>query len=194
MATTYYIVNKPFGMLTQFTGELGQTTLKDLPFTFPKDVYPVGRLDKDSEGLLLLTNDKSLNAQLLHPKKNTTKTYWAQVEGIIENQQIIQLQNGVDIKVEGKIHHTLPAKVSTLEEPTIWERNPPVRFRKTVPTSWLEISIVEGKNHQVRKMTAAVGLPTLRLIRVKIGNLTMGDLPNGAVKEIDKEMLFNLLF
>lgn len=190
----YFIIHKPYGYLSQFTKEVPEhLTLADLG-DFPNDVYPVGRLDKDSEGLLIITNDKTLNNRLLHPKFQHERTYWAQVEGVPTPEAIIALNQGVNIKVNGKIHATLPAEVKLLENaPDIPERNPPVRYRKNIPTSWLEIELHEGKNRQVRKMCAAVGFPVLRLIRVKIGKLELKQLSSGQVQKMDSTLVYKLL-
>lgn len=173
-------------MLSQFTREAaGQLCLADLDFIFPRDAYPIGRLDADSEGLLVLTNDKSLNIKLLNPKNHVEKTYWVQVEGIPTEAALEHLRKGVAIRVDGKIYHTLPAVVNMPDTAPIFpDRIPPVRFRKTVPDSWLEIRIHEGKNRQVRRMCAAVGFPVLRLIRSGFGKLSLGDMLPGAVREI----------
>ena len=177
---TYLIFNKPYGVLCQFTDALGRPTLKNyVPF---KGVYSVGRLDMDTEGLLLLTNDGDLNHWLASPKNRMYKTYWAQVEGYVTDEQIFELKHGV--LLEGK--KTLPAKVRIIEEPKLWERPKPIRFRKNVPTSWIEISIMEGQNRQVRRMTAAVKLPCLRLVRVSFGPLLLGNLKPGEYKMIPK--------
>lgn len=159
-------------MLSQFTKEHEHhKTLADLEFTFPKDVYPIGRLDADSEGLLLLSNDRSLNKKMLDPKSKRTKTYWAQLEGAITDSDISPLRDGIRIRTKGKVFSCLPAKVRVLHKlPKLPERNPPIRVRKTVPDSWAEIILVEGKNRQVRKMFAAIGFPVLRLIRVSVGD------------------------
>lgn len=175
----YFIVNKPYGVLSQFTDKEGRKTLTDL-YKFPKDVYPVGRLDYDSEGLLLLTNDKSLNDLLLNPKNKHEREYYVQVEGKPDKNSLNKLEEGVII--EGR--KTLPAKVKILDKIEIPERNPPIRFRKNIPTTWISISLMEGKNRQVRKMTAAIGFPTLRLIRVRIENLKLFNWDFGFVKEI----------
>lgn len=178
------MVYKPYGMLSQFTREGDHATLADL-FKFPRDVYPVGRLDSDSEGLLIITNDKNLNNRILNPDKKITKTYWAQVDGAITSDAVELLQRGVEIRTKGQTFTTQPAKCEIIDAPDISERVPPVRFRKNIPTSWIELSITEGKNRQVRHMTAAVGFPTLRLVRVGIGKMKRFDLFPGDVVEIN---------
>ncbi len=190
----YFIIYKPFGYLSQFTREVPEhRTLADLG-DFPDDVYPVGRLDKDSEGLLLITNDKKLNHRLLNPKFQHQRTYLAQVEGMPIAAAIQQLNQGIDINVNGKTHHTLPADVQLLAAvPDVPERDPPIRFRKNVPTTWLEISLHEGKNRQVRKMCASAGFPVLRLIRVRIENLSLPEIQVGEIREIRGENLYDLL-
>ncbi|RYZ16169.1 MAG: pseudouridine synthase [Chitinophagaceae bacterium] len=184
----YFLVYKPFNTLSQFTPEApGDQTLGDLGFSFPDDVYPVGRLDKDSEGLLLLTNDNKLKTRYLDPKSKTPKTYWAQVEGVISDEAITALRGGITINEKGKTYRTLPALARRLdEEPELPPRNPPVRYRKEIPTSWVELTLVEGKNRQVRRMTAAVGFPTLRLVRAAIGPLHIGRLQPGEVRVIKR--------
>lgn len=163
-------------MLSQFTKEVpSHVTLADLDHPFEKDVYPVGRLDKDSEGLLLLTNDKALNERLLHPKNRKEKVYWAQVEGEPSDHQLKSLRRGVIIKVGKSQHPTLPAKVHLLVDPVVPDRQPPIRERKNKPTSWLEIILTEGKNRQVRKMCAKVDLPVLRLIRTRLDKYDIWD-------------------
>jgi len=191
----YYIIYKPFGMLSQFSKEVDtHITLADLDMTFDKDIYPVGRLDKDSEGLLILTNDKKLTDALLNPKHKHWRNYWVQVDNIPSNSAIQDLKNGVDIKINKKIHHTQPAKAELLEEaPTLPERNPPVRYRKEIPTAWINISLIEGKNRQVRRMTAKVGFPTLRLVRHQIVHLQLGDMQVGEVRELDRAKIYKLL-
>ena len=175
----YLLVNKPYEVLTQFTDEHGRATLKD--FVPVPGVYPVGRLDFDSEGLLLLTDDKQLQHHLSDPKFKVPKTYWAQVEGTISAEALPQLRRGVQIK-EGL---TAPGGATELLEPAqLWPRNPPIRYRASIPTSWLEIQISQGMNRQVRKMCAAVGLPCLRLVRAAIGPLGLGGLQPGQWREL----------
>lgn len=175
-------------MLCQFSPEGDKKTLADYFPGVAKDIYPVGRLDYDSEGLLLLTNDKALTHRLLEPKFAHRRTYWVQVEGIPEASALQQLERGVMISVNGKQHKTLPAKVKLLTEaPEVPERNPPIRFRKEIPTSWVALTLTEGKNRQVRKMTAAVGFPTLRLIRYSIGDITLEELKPGNFIELSAE-------
>jgi len=189
----YFILYKPFRVLCQFSPIEGKKTLKEL-FEFPKDVYPVGRLDEDTEGLLILTNDTSLNNKLLDPKNSHIRTYLAQLEGIISDEALKRLEAGLAIKVRGERHKTKSALSKFLvDEPMVPLRIPPIRFRKNSPTSWIELSLTEGKNHQVRKMTATVGFPTLRLIRWKIENLTVEKMNSGDVIEIEKTEIYRLL-
>jgi len=162
-------------MLSQFSREGEQPTLADLDFEFSKDIYPVGRLDADSEGLLLLTNDNYLKTKLLEPKYRHERTYYVQVEGIITKDACALLEEGVRISISGKQYLTLPARAIPINEPVLPERNPPIRFRKNIPDSWLAITLHEGKNRQVRRMTAAVGFPTLRLVRWSIGKISLAD-------------------
>ncbi len=181
--TRLLILNKPFDVLAQFSDEQGRSTLKD--FVDVPEVYPAGRLDRDSEGLLLLTNNGRLQARISDPRHKLAKTYWVQVEGEPSPEQLERLRRGVVLK-DGP---TLPAQVDLINEPALWPRNPPVRFRKSIPTAWLELTIQEGRNRQVRRMTAAVGLPTLRLVRTRIGPWTLDDLAPGEWREVDPGML-----
>lgn len=166
------LFNKPFGVLSQFSGE--GDTLKN--YIDIKNIYPAGRLDKDSEGLMLLTDDGKLQHKISSPKSNKFKTYIVQVDNIISSLSIDKLRDGVELK-DGK---TRPARVKKIDEPDwLWERNPPIRVRKNIPTSWIEISISEGKNRQIRRMCASVGFPVLRLIRITIGDYSLNGLKLG---------------
>ncbi|MGZ5247186.1 MAG: pseudouridine synthase [Flavitalea sp.] len=186
----YYIIYKPFQVLTQFSASEGKKTLKDF-FKVPSDVYPVGRLDFDSEGLLVLTNDNILKHKLTDPASEHEKEYWVQVEGEINEEAIIKLKAGVTISVDGKSYRTKPANAQIISpEPKVHFRNPPIRFRMNIPTSWISLSITEGKNRQVRKMTAAVGFPTLRLIRHRIGSLHLGDMKPGEMLELSRAEVY----
>ncbi len=186
-ALRYFLIYKPFGVLSQFSREGEKLTLADLDFDFPGDVYPIGRLDADSEGLLLLTNDKPLNHRLLNPKYRHNRTYYVQVEGTLTEDACRKLSAGVTISVDGKPYHTLPADARPLvPEPALPDRNPPIRYRASIPTSWLATSLHEGKNRQVRKMTAAVGFPTLRLVRWSIESLTAEDMAPGDIRELSR--------
>jgi 23S rRNA pseudouridine2457 synthase len=185
MTNRYLIFYKPYGVLSQFTQETANhSTLKD--YIDVPDVYPVGRLDWDSEGLLLLTNDGKLQHRLSDPRFGHQRTYWVQVERIPDADAITKLQTGVEIQD----YRTRPAKVRLLpEDPPVCDRNPPIRFRKNVPTAWLEMTLTEGKNRQVRRMTAAVGFPTLRLIRVSIAHLRLDGLQLGEWRELSASEL-----
>lgn len=192
----YFVIHKPYGYLSQFTDntKAKNKTLSEL-YDFPGDVYPVGRLDKDSEGLLIITNDKGLNHRLLNPAFQHDRTYWAQVHGEVSQKAIDQLEKGVSIRIDSKDYKTRPAKAKMLEpQPEIPQREKPISPRGGRPVPWIELSLIEGKNRQVRKMTAAVDLPCLRLIRVAIENLKIDGIGRGEVKEFEREELYNLLF
>ncbi len=178
------LFHKPYGVLCQFTPDQpGQKTLAD--FGFPKGVYPVGRLDMDSEGLLLLCDEPGFNHRFLDPEQGHPRAYWVQVEGEPDEVAVKKLKSG-GIDIQG--HKTRPCRVERMEnEPDVPPRDPPVRFRKSIPTAWLRIELVEGKNRQVRRMTAAVGFPTLRLIRCKIGGLDEFTLAPGEWRELSAE-------
>lgn len=167
------LFNKPYDVLSQFTDQAGRSTLAD--YIEIANIYAAGRLDATSEGLLLLTDDGALQHRIAHPKHKLEKTYWAQVDGAVNEQAIERLRVGVQLK-DGP---TAPAKVRQIEQPKLWSRDPPVRFRANIPTSWIEIKIAEGRNRQVRRMTAEVGFPTLRLVRIQIGEWAIGDLQPG---------------
>ncbi len=194
MSYRYFVLYKPFKVLSQFTDEgTGKRTLADL-YPFPKDVYPVGRLDFDSEGLLILTNDKKLNHQLLNPSFAHQRTYLSQVEHIPTKNQLNILEKGVFIKVNKRLYRTKRAVVQLLNHvPLLPERHPPIRFRKNIPTAWLELKLIEGKNRQVRKMTAKIGCPTLRLVRIAIEDLKLGKMQVGAVKEMQEATIYRQL-
>jgi 23S rRNA pseudouridine2457 synthase len=169
--------NKPFNVLCQFTDSAGRRTLAD--YVTVKDVYPAGRLDYDSEGLLLLTDDGALQKRIADPRHQLEKTYLAQVEGIPDEKALAALRRGVKLK-DGP---TAPAGVERVEEPGwLWSRDPPIRFRRDIPTAWIEITLTEGRNRQVRRMTAAAGHPTLRLVRVRIGDWPLDELRPGEWK------------
>lgn len=181
--TQLILLNKPFNVLSQFKDDGDRTTLAE--FIEIPDVYPAGRLDYDSEGLLLLTDSGPLQHQIAHPDKKMEKVYWAQVDGCPSDSDMAPLRSGVKLK-DGM---TKPAQVTLINEPeNIWPRTPPIRVRKDIPTQWLEITISEGKNRQVRRMTAAVGYPTLRLIRCQIGSWQLSDLQPGESKVLQVDV------
>ncbi len=192
MGFRYYAVYKPFRMLSQFTKDGKRPLLGELAH-FPPDVYPVGRLDGDSEGLLILTNNKALNHALLKPVHGHKRVYFAQVDRIVSDPALQQLREGVCIRINAEDYHTRPADAERISEPELPPRFPPVRFRKDIPTSWIKIGLTEGKNRQVRKMTAAVGFPTLRLVRYAIEDLTIDGMDAGEVRELQEDELFRLL-
>jgi 23S rRNA pseudouridine2457 synthase len=172
--------NKPFGVACKFSPEPGKATLAD--YIRMPGVYPAGRLDTDSEGLLLLTDDGPLQARISSPKFKLAKVYWAQVEGLATDEALAPLRSGVDL---GDFR-TQPAGARVIDEPAnLWPRDPPIRYRAKIPTSWVEITLREGKNRQVRRMTAKVGLPTLRLVRARIGDMSVEELKLGEWREID---------
>ncbi|PIE41224.1 MAG: pseudouridine synthase [Gammaproteobacteria bacterium] len=174
------LLNKPFQVLCQFSHHEQKTTLK--PFVPVKGFYPCGRLDYDSEGLLVLSDDGTLQSIIAHPKHKMEKTYWAQVEGSVAPTAIAQLEQGLELK-DGK---TRPARARIIAEPAgLWQRQPPIRERRHIPTTWIELTISEGKNRQVRRMTAATGHPTLRLIRTRVGPWQLNDLPPGQWRYAD---------
>ena len=178
-AKKYFIINKPYGVLSQFSDKENRVTLSSL-HNFPSDVYPVGRLDMDSEGLLIITNDKFLTDYLLNPKNKHEREYFVQVEGIPSENDLQKLRDGIVLK-DGL---TLPAKAKIINEPDFQPRVPPIRERKNIPTSWLSLTLIEGRNRQVRRMTAAIGFPTLRLVRVRVKNILLESLGVGSVREL----------
>ena len=173
------IFNKPYGVISQFSEHNTYDSLKD--FIPIKNVYPAGRLDADSEGLLILTDNGQFQNRLSSPSNNIEKIYLAQVENIPKMEEIMKLEKGIQISS----YVTKKSKVKLIDEPQLWKRNPPIRKRKFIPTSWLEIKISEGKNRQVRKMTAAIGCPTLRLIRTAVGDYSLGNLQPGQYKIVE---------
>lgn len=182
---TLVLLNKPFQVMCQFTDNQGRSTLAD--FITTPEVYPAGRLDYDSEGLVLLTGNGQLQHRIAAPTNKMPKTYWVQVDGDIHQAALNQLAKGVELK-DGM---TRPAKAQRLEDPEVWERTPPIRHRPNQPTSWIELTLTEGRNRQVRRMTAAVGFPTLRLIRVRIGNWSLEGLAPGDSTSIEVHMPAN---
>jgi len=189
----YFILYKPFGVLSQFTAPAGKTSLKDV-FKVPPDLYPVGRLDEDSEGLLLLTNDPVFQHHLTSPRSGHEKEYFVQVEGEITPEAVSRLQKGVDIRIQGKEYRTAPCTCRILDrEPALPERIPPIRERKSIPVSWISVTLTEGKNRQVRRMTAAVGFPTLRLVRFRSGPITLAGMCPGDIREFSAKQAAEVL-
>jgi len=190
----YYKIYKPFQVLSQFSTEENKAVLADF-FSLPKDVYPVGRLDFDSEGLLLLTNNKQLNHRLLNPQFQHKRCYWVQVDGNISVDAINAMKNGIDINIDGKIYRTKKMNATLFDvDPPVPPRTPPIRFRKEIPAPWICMELTEGKNRQVRKMTAKVGFPTLRLIRYSIENITIEGMQPGDIIELSEKEVFEALF
>lgn len=190
----YFLIYKPYLVLSQFSAVDGKKTLADF-FDVPKDVYPVGRLDFDSEGLLLLTNDSSLNHRLLDPRFAHEREYWVQVDGAITDAAIVTLQKTVAINVDGKVYNTRPCRAEIFAAtPPVPDRNPPIRFRKEIPAPWIRLILTEGKNRQVRKMTAKVGFPTLRLIRYRIEQLSLDSMQPGDMIELNQSTVYQQLF
>jgi 23S rRNA pseudouridine2457 synthase len=193
LSLRYFIVYKPYEVLTRFGKEGDKAVLSDF-FDVPRDVYPVGRLDYDSEGLLILTNDKSLNHRLLDPRHAHEREYWVQVDGAVTDAAIRQLKTGVNIRVDGKDYRVKALDTEIFpHDPVVPDRHPPIRFRKLIPAPWIRIVLKEGKNRQVRRMTAAVGFPTLRLIRYRIEGLDVSGMQPGDMAELSREELYNAL-
>ena len=190
----YYVVYKPFQVLSQLTSQEGKRTLKEF-FPVPGDVYPVGRLDFDSEGLLILTNETALNHRLLNPRFAHRREYWVQVDGAITPGAIRTLESGVTITVDSKPYRTKRCIVQVFETPpTVPDRDPPIRYRANIPTTWIRMSLTEGKNRQVRKSTAQVGFPTLRLIRYRVEKLDLGGLKPGEMRSLNRNEIYSMLF
>lgn len=191
---SYFIIYKPYLVLSQFTSQQGKQTLANF-FNVPKDVYPVGRLDEDSEGLLILTNDAALNHKLLNPMFAHEREYWVQVDGAITTQAVNLLKAGVEINADGKLYKTKSCIAEIITgEPNVPVRNPPIRYRKEIPAPWLKLILTEGKNRQVRKMTAKVGYPTIRLIRYRIEQLMLNNMQPGEIISLPKKTIYKKLF
>jgi len=194
MSFKYYIVYKPYQVLSQFSSIDGKLCLKDF-FEVEEDVYPVGRLDYDSEGLLILTNDSALNDRLLNPKYAHRREYLVQCEGIVTSDALNQIEKGVQIRVNTKRYQTQPCQAKHLMAvPVLPERNPPIRYRKHIPTSWVSLFLTEGKNRQVRKMMARVGYPVLRLIRYRIEQLHAKNMKSGEIRSLSRQTIYHKLF
>jgi 23S rRNA pseudouridine2457 synthase len=188
----YYIIHKPYKILSQFSDENGNPGLGSV-YNLPKNIYPVGRLDLDSEGLLILTDDKSLNNKLLNPNHKHKRTYWVEVDGIPDQQKLDQFSTGIQININGKRHQTVLCEVKLIEPENVDERVPPVNYLKHPGRCWLEIKLTEGKNRQVRRMTAAIGHPTLRLIRVAIEDLHLFPLKSGEIAQVSEKLIYQKL-
>ena len=190
----YFIVYKPYQTLSQFTSALNKKTLADY-FSVPKNVYPVGRLDEDSEGLMILTNDKKLNHHLLNPENEHDREYWVQVEGEITNDAVMQMQQGLQLNIKNKTSQTKTSIVTIFnKDPEVRDRIPPIRYRANIATSWIKIILKEGKNRQIRKMTAKVGFPTLRLIRVRIVDIELKNMQPATMIELSQKSIYKKLF
>jgi len=188
----YYAFYKPFGVLSQFTDEDGHPGLGHL-LDLPKDIYPIGRLDRDSEGLLLLTNDNRLKHHLLQPENNHPRTYWVQVDGEMKQSDIEKFLEPMDINFKGKVHRCKARSAKIIDAPDIGLRIPPIRLRKEIPTSWISIELTQGKNRQVRRMTANIGFPTLRLVRVAFGSIQLTNLKPGELVQLNAEEIKQLI-
>lgn len=189
-----FALYKPFGVLSQFTSEDGHPGLLDLGLNLPKNVWPVGRLDRDSEGLLLLTDDSRLKRALTEPVRSHRKTYWVQVEGAPTDDDIEPLRHPMQLRIRKQHTTTKPAEARLLSPPDLPDRVPPIRTRQSIPTTWLSIALTEGKNRQIRKMTAHVGFPTLRIVRVGVGSLSLGELllAPGECRQLTEEEVLRL--
>jgi 23S rRNA pseudouridine2457 synthase len=192
MELKYYVLYKPYGYLSQFTDEGGHPGLGQL-ISLPKTVYAVGRLDHDSEGLLLLSNDRKLNKKVLDPVQQHHRTYWVLVDGAISDLALERLRKGVLISLSGSTYQTLPARVEVMDEPELPERSVRVRVRKHIPVSWIRLTLIEGKNRQVRRMTAMVGHPTLRLVRYSIEELSLEGMKPGDLVELSRDVVYRKL-
>ncbi|MEP1093917.1 MAG: pseudouridine synthase [Cyclobacteriaceae bacterium] len=188
---SYFLIHKPYKVLSQFSDENGNPGLGSL-YDLAKDVYPVGRLDLDSEGLLILTNDKALNNKLLNPANNHKRTYWVEVEGTPEKESLARFEAGLEINLKGKKYKTKKSAIRLIK-PDVIDRDPPVNIKKHPIRSWVEVVLTEGKNRQVRKMTAAIGHPTLRLIRVSIEGLEVFPLKSGEIRQVSKNVVYQKL-
>ena len=191
----YFIAYKPYKTLSQFTSTIeNKQTLSDF-FVVPKNVYPVGRLDEDSEGLLILTSDPKLNNRLLNPSFEHEREYWVQVDGAITHEAVMQMQQGLQLNIKAKMYNAKTSVVQIFDAaPLLAERIPQVRYRANIPTSWIKIILREGKNKQVRKMTAKVGFPTLRLIRYRIEDILLDDMLPGTIIELSQKSIYKKLF